>query len=133
MTDISHWDVFTVGTGLGNAQFTNRHASEEKAKEETVTPGHPPITSRAFWYVFRVALVWRKANGAILNIPISFDLSKALRVNVNVGAQYNENPQSWFATAGAGYPGTSSSNGASSRKRDRRSRPDEPPLQSGIR
>jgi predicted NBD/HSP70 family sugar kinase len=25
MTDISRWAVFTVGTGLGNALFTNRH------------------------------------------------------------------------------------------------------------
>jgi predicted NBD/HSP70 family sugar kinase len=25
MTDIGRWGIFTVGTGLGNAQFTNRH------------------------------------------------------------------------------------------------------------
>jgi hypothetical protein len=42
------------------------------------------------------------ASGAILNVPISVDLSKALRVNVNVGAQYNSGPHSWFATGGAG-------------------------------
>ena len=24
MTDISHWGVMTIGTGLGNARFTNR-------------------------------------------------------------------------------------------------------------
>ena len=28
MTDIRRWGVFTVGTGLGNAQFTNRHEQE---------------------------------------------------------------------------------------------------------
>jgi hypothetical protein len=42
------------------------------------------------------------ASGAILNVPISIDLSKVLRVNVNVGAQYNSGPHSWFATGGAG-------------------------------
>ena len=42
------------------------------------------------------------ASGAIINVPISIDLSKALRVNVNVGAQYNSGPHSWFATGGAG-------------------------------
>jgi hypothetical protein len=24
MTDVSHWGVLTIGTGLGNARFTNR-------------------------------------------------------------------------------------------------------------
>jgi hypothetical protein len=42
------------------------------------------------------------ASGAILNVPISVDLGKTLRVNVNVGAQYNSGPHSWFATGGAG-------------------------------
>jgi len=23
--DLKHWGVFTIGTGLGNALFTNRH------------------------------------------------------------------------------------------------------------
>jgi hypothetical protein len=24
MTDVGHWGVLTIGTGLGNARFTNR-------------------------------------------------------------------------------------------------------------
>jgi predicted NBD/HSP70 family sugar kinase len=28
MQDIDHWGVFTIGTGLGNARFTNRHSDE---------------------------------------------------------------------------------------------------------
>jgi len=24
MQDVKHWGVFTIGTGLGNARFTNR-------------------------------------------------------------------------------------------------------------
>jgi hypothetical protein len=29
MTDIDHWGVLTIGTGLGNARFTNRKLREE--------------------------------------------------------------------------------------------------------
>jgi ROK family len=30
MQDIDHWGVLTIGTGLGNARFTNRHKDKEK-------------------------------------------------------------------------------------------------------
>jgi hypothetical protein len=33
MTDVEHWGVLTIGTGLGNAQFTNRKSKEPKEKE----------------------------------------------------------------------------------------------------
>ena len=26
MTDVKHWGVLTIGTGLGNARFTNKGA-----------------------------------------------------------------------------------------------------------
>jgi hypothetical protein len=26
MTDVAHWGVLTIGTGLGNARYTNRAA-----------------------------------------------------------------------------------------------------------
>ena len=29
MTDVEHWGVLTIGTGLGNARFTNRAAVEK--------------------------------------------------------------------------------------------------------
>jgi hypothetical protein len=29
MTDVRHWGVLTIGTGLGNAQFTNRKSKDE--------------------------------------------------------------------------------------------------------
>jgi hypothetical protein len=29
MKDVEHWGVFTIGTGLGNARFTNRKQSDE--------------------------------------------------------------------------------------------------------
>ncbi len=30
MEDVTHWGVLTIGTGLGNAHFTNRHRDKEK-------------------------------------------------------------------------------------------------------
>src|SRR5437588_2672739 len=32
MQDVDHWGVLTIGTGLGNARFTNRRKDEKKAK-----------------------------------------------------------------------------------------------------
>jgi hypothetical protein len=29
MEDVTHWGVLTIGTGLGNAHFTNRHRDED--------------------------------------------------------------------------------------------------------
>jgi hypothetical protein len=31
MQDVSRWGIFTIGTGLGNARFTNRSADEQSA------------------------------------------------------------------------------------------------------
>jgi hypothetical protein len=30
MTDVEHWGVLTLGTGLGNARFTNRPPPNQK-------------------------------------------------------------------------------------------------------
>ena len=55
------------------------------------------------------------ASGAILNVPISIDLSKVLRVNVNVGAQYTARIAGSLLAEPAS-PGISSSTGASSQR-----------------
>ena len=36
MQDVEHWGVLTIGTGLGNARFTNRRKenAKENAKDE---------------------------------------------------------------------------------------------------
>jgi hypothetical protein len=34
MQDVAHWGVFTIGTGLGNARFTNRLGDEKAGKKE---------------------------------------------------------------------------------------------------
>jgi hypothetical protein len=42
-------------------------------------------------------------NGAIVNVPVSYEFGKNFRVNVNFGAQYNDGePRGLFATGGAG-------------------------------
>src|SRR5258708_2702140 len=33
MQDVDHWGVLTIGTGLGNARFTNRKKNKEKASD----------------------------------------------------------------------------------------------------
>jgi hypothetical protein len=33
MADVEHWGVLTIGTGLGNARFTNRAKAKKKEKE----------------------------------------------------------------------------------------------------
>jgi len=34
MQDVSHWGVLTIGTGLGNARFTNRKTKDEEKKDK---------------------------------------------------------------------------------------------------
>jgi predicted NBD/HSP70 family sugar kinase len=35
MQDVEHWGVLTIGTGLGNARFTNRRKDKDKDKDDT--------------------------------------------------------------------------------------------------
>ena len=34
MQDTERWGVLTIGTGLGNARFTNRRKDKDKAKDD---------------------------------------------------------------------------------------------------
>ena len=34
MQDVDHWGVLTIGTGLGNARFTNRKKEKDKDEKE---------------------------------------------------------------------------------------------------
>ena len=65
-----------------------------------------PIRPGSFGLAVAGAIIYdpvnHSASGAILNVPISVDFSKALRLNINVGTQYNQGPQAWFATGGVG-------------------------------
>jgi hypothetical protein len=34
MQDVEHWGVLTIGTGLGNARFTNRRKEKDKDRDD---------------------------------------------------------------------------------------------------
>jgi hypothetical protein len=34
MQDVDHWGVLTIGTGLGNARFTNRHRDKDEKRDD---------------------------------------------------------------------------------------------------
>jgi hypothetical protein len=67
-----------------------------------------PIGRNGFGLAIAGAIVYDPLNqtgsGLIINIPLSFEFSKQLRVNINFGAQYYSGgePNGLFATAGAG-------------------------------
>jgi hypothetical protein len=65
-----------------------------------------PIGLTGFGLALSGAVVYdpfnHAANGLILNVPVTFDFSRELRLNINVGAQYNADPGALYATAGAG-------------------------------
>jgi hypothetical protein len=66
-----------------------------------------PIGPSGFGLAIAGAIIYdpghQTGNGMIVNVPMSFDFSKRLRVNLNFGAQYNDgDPRGLFATGGAG-------------------------------
>ena len=66
-----------------------------------------PIGPSGFGLAIAGAVIYdpghQTGNGFIVNVPVSFEFSKALRVNVNLGAQYNDgDPRGLFATGGVG-------------------------------
>ena len=71
----------------------------------------PIVGSKGFGLAVAGAVVYdplnRTGNGLILNVPLTFDFSKQLRVNINFGAQYySGDPHGLFGTAGAGVSWT---------------------------
>jgi hypothetical protein len=65
-----------------------------------------PIGRSGFGLALSGALVYdqvdRTINGAIFTVPITFDFSQQLRLNLNVGGQYNGDTKAFMATAGVG-------------------------------
>jgi hypothetical protein len=67
-----------------------------------------PIGQNGFGLAIAGAIVYDPLNqtgsGLIINVPVSFEFSKQLRLNINFGAQYYSGgePNGLFATAGAG-------------------------------
>jgi hypothetical protein len=93
-----------VGTNVVGTRSNDDSISTISLTAKTVPL---PIGSAGFGLAIAGAVIYdpikHTANGAIINVPITFDFSKELRLNLNVGAQYNSgDPQGLFATAGAG-------------------------------
>jgi hypothetical protein len=65
-----------------------------------------PIGRMGFGLAVSGAVVYdqvdRTVNGAIFNVPMTFDFSKQLRLNLNFGAQYNGDPKAFLVTTGVG-------------------------------
>jgi hypothetical protein len=67
-----------------------------------------PIGRNGFGLAIAGAIVYDPLNqtgsGLIINVPVSFEFSKQLRLNINFGAQYYSGgePNGLFSTAGAG-------------------------------
>jgi len=99
-----------LGTNLVNLRSDGEGDSLATLTAKTVPI--PIVGSRGFGLAIAGAVVYdpqnRTGNGLILNVPLSYDFSKELRVNVNFGAQYYNggDPHGMFATAGAGVSWT---------------------------
>ena len=66
-----------------------------------------PIGPSGFGLAIAGAVIYdpghQTGNGFIVNVPVSFDFSKSVRININFGAQYNDgDPRGLFATGGVG-------------------------------
>jgi hypothetical protein len=94
-----------VGTNLVDLRFGGQEDVLATLTAKTVPI---PIGRNGFGLAIAGAIVYDPLNqtgsGLIINIPVSFEFSKQLRVNVNFGAQYYSggDPHGMFGTAGAG-------------------------------
>jgi hypothetical protein len=98
-----------LGTNLVNLRSHGEGDSLATLTAKTVLI--PIVGSRGVGLSVASAVVYdplnRTANGVIINVPLTFDFSKELRVNINLGAQYyNGDPHGLFGTAGAGVSWT---------------------------
>jgi hypothetical protein len=94
-----------VGTNLVDLRFGGQEDVLATLTAKTILI---PIGRSGFGLAIAGAIVYDPLNqtgsGLIINIPVSFEFSKQLRVNVNLGAQYYSggDPHGLFGTAGAG-------------------------------
>ena len=98
-----------LGTNLVNLRSEGERDSLATLTAKTVPI--PIVGSKGFGLAVAGAIVYdplnRTGNGLILNVPLTFDFSKQLRININFGAQYySGDPRGLFGTAGAGVSWT---------------------------
>jgi hypothetical protein len=95
-----------IGTNLVNFRSDGFVDPTVSLTGKTVPIPLPGGGRAGFGLALSGAFVWdmnsNSLNGLILNIPLSYDFNDALRLNVNVGAQYNADPSLLIATAGLG-------------------------------
>src|SRR5262245_27414202 len=95
-----------IGTNLVNFRSDGVIDATASLTAKTVPIPLPGGGRPGFGLALSGAFVWditnNALNGLILNIPLSYDFSKALRLNTNVGMQYLTDPSVLLATAGAG-------------------------------
>jgi hypothetical protein len=95
-----------IGTNLVNFRSDGVLDPTVSLTAKTVPIPLPGGGRPGFGLALSGAFVWdmtsNSLNSMILNIPLTYDFSKTLRLNVNVGAQYNADPSALLATAGLG-------------------------------
>jgi hypothetical protein len=95
-----------IGTNLVNFRSDGVIDATASLTAKTVPIPLPGGGRPGFGLALSGAFVWdmtsNSLNSMILNVPLSYDFSKALRLNVNVGAQYIADPSVLLATAGVG-------------------------------
>jgi hypothetical protein len=95
-----------IGTNLVNFRSDGVIDATASLTAKTVPIPLPGGGRPGFGLALSGAFVWdmtsNSLNSLILNIPLTYDFSEKLRLNVNVGAQYNADPSLLLATAGLG-------------------------------
>ena len=95
-----------IGTNLVNFRSNGVIDATASLTAKTVPIPLPGGGRPGFGLALSSAFVWdltsNTLNGLILNVPLSYDFSKALRLNINVGMQYLTDPSVLLATAGVG-------------------------------
>jgi hypothetical protein len=90
-----------VGTNVVNARSDGDGISTVSLTAKTVPI---PIGQTGFGLALSGAVVYdpfrHAANGLIFTVPVTFDLSEKLRLNINAGVQYNADPAVLYATGG---------------------------------
>lgn len=94
-----------VGTNLVN-QRSDGIVDPTASLTAKTAPIPLPSGRPGFGLALSGAFVWDMSgntlNSLIVNVPLSYDFSEQLRLNVNVGAQYNADPSVTLATGGVG-------------------------------
>jgi hypothetical protein len=95
-----------IGTNLVNFRSDGVIDATASLTAKTVPIPLPGGGRPGFGLALSGAFVWdmtsNTLNSLILNVPLSYDFSQALRLNLNVGIEYLADPSVLLATAGVG-------------------------------